>query len=270
MKKIRVGVIPAAGKGSRINDLPLTRVLPKPMLPLLDKPLIEYVIENMKRLGIETIYMVVGHKKELLKGYFGNGKDWSVDIDYVEQERPRGIAHAISLVESQVEEPFVTILGDDFTVARSLNNITEAFWKNKAWAVEGVVIERDIEILRRTCCLSIDKNGKITSIDEKPDAPCSTFRGCGIYVFDPIIFDYIKETSANPLRNEKEITDTLDLVQRRGKAFAAFVDGINININRLEDFEEAIRFLLNLNLDVSTMPRVHDKPRQFQVIPTTS
>ena len=67
MRKIKIGVIPAAGKGSRISDLLLTRVLPKPMLPILNKPILAYVIENMKSMGVEDIYVIIGHKKEIIQ-----------------------------------------------------------------------------------------------------------------------------------------------------------------------------------------------------------
>jgi len=245
MKKMRVGVIPAAGKGSRISDLPLTRVLPKPMLPLLDKPLIEYVLENMKRLGIETVYIVVGYKKELLKEYFGNGKDWNVNVEYVEQRNPKGIAHAISLVEDWVNEPFATILGDDFTITKSLSNITEAFWKNGAWAVEGIVPENDIEALKRTCCVSLEDDGRIKEIIEKPTKPKSRLRGTGVYLFHPRIFEFIRKTPISQKRNEKEITDTIGLIMREGKAYGALIDGVNLNVNTLTDLSRATEILLN-------------------------
>ncbi len=74
MKKIKVGVIPAAGKGNRIKELPLTKILPKPMLPVLNKPILEYVVEKMRDVGIETIYIIVGPKKEL-KDIGGNIPD---------------------------------------------------------------------------------------------------------------------------------------------------------------------------------------------------
>src|SRR3990170_3123027 len=148
MKKIKVGVIPAAGKGRRLNDLPLTKVLPKPLLPILNKPILEYVIENMKKMGVEEVYIVVGFKKEIIQEYFGHGEDIGVKINYVEQPNPQGIAQAIGLTHDCVDEPFVVILGDDLTIAESLDNLVKDFWVKRAKVVEGVILEKNVERLK--------------------------------------------------------------------------------------------------------------------------
>lgn len=245
MKKIKVGVIPAAGKGNRINDLPLTRILPKPMLPILNKPILEYVIENMKRLGVEVAYMIVGYKKDIIKEYFGSGVDWDIEIEYIEQKNPTGIAHAVGLVNNYIDEPFIVILGDDLTIAESLSDLTEMFWNKSAWAVEGVVTERDVNVLRRTCCVTVDENGKMIDIEEKPANPKSNLRGCGVYFFDPIVFDYIRKAPALPPRNEIEIINALKLMVNQGKAYALYIDGVNLNINTFRDLMEATELLLS-------------------------
>jgi dTDP-glucose pyrophosphorylase len=245
MKKVRVGVIPAAGKGNRINDLPLTRILPKPMLPVLNKPILEYVLENMKKLSVEVVYMIVGYKKDVIKRYFGSGADWDLEIKYVEQKNPKGIAHAIGLVKDYVNEPFISILGDDLTITKSLENLVFEFSEKEALAVEGLVVEKDMEVLRRTCCVVIDNNGKVIDIEEKPTIPKSDLRGCGVYVFDPIVFEFIKRTPISPLRNEKEITNTLRLIAQEGKFYGTLINGINVNVNTFNDLMNAIKLLLN-------------------------
>jgi len=244
MKKIRVGVIPAAGKGNRISELPLTRVLPKPMLPILNKPILEYVIENLKRLGVESVYLIVGYKKNIIEEYFGDGRDWNVEIEYVEQKNPKGIAHAVSLGENYISDPFFVVLGDDLTIANSPNNIAEVFRKNDAWVVEGVLPENDVNALKRTCCVSLEDDGRIKEIVEKPTEPKSRLRGIGVYLFHPRIFEFIRKTSISQKRNEKEITDTIGLIAREGKAYGAFIDGVNLNINTLVDLSRATEILL--------------------------
>lgn len=117
MNKIKVGVVPAAGKGRRLNDFPLTKVLPKPMLPILNKPILEYVIDNMKSIGIEEVYIIVGPKKKIIQDYFADGKDFDLHITYIEQRPSKGIAHAIGLTKNHISEPFMVILGDDLTIA---------------------------------------------------------------------------------------------------------------------------------------------------------
>ena len=83
MKKIRVGIMPAAGIGKRLSNLPLTRILPKPLLPIINKPIMEYGIENMKRLGVEIVHIIVGSQNKLIKKYFGDGSEFGVDINYI-------------------------------------------------------------------------------------------------------------------------------------------------------------------------------------------
>jgi dTDP-glucose pyrophosphorylase len=246
MKKIKYGIIPAAGKGVRIRNLPLTRVLPKPMLPIIDKPILEYVIENMKKFGVRTIYLIVGYKKELIQEYFKNGEDWGIEIHYIEQKELKGIAHAISLAQDYINEPFVVILGDDLTIApdEDFQKIIETFWKNNAYVVEGIVYENDIEVLKRTCCVVLNNSGKIKEIIEKPSVPISNLRGIGIYLFDPIVFDFIKQTPISTTRGEIEITDTIKLISMKGKAFGVLINGINININTYQDFIKAIHLMM--------------------------
>lgn len=246
MKKIKVGVIPAAGKGRRISDLPLTRVLPKPMLPILNKPILEYVMENMKSMGIEDVYVINGHKKEIIQEYFGNGEGFGLNIFYIEQKIPRGIAHAISLAKDYVNEPFTVILGDDLTIVKSLSNLVEIFWERSAWVVEGVVPENNLDVLKRTCCVALKNAGEIKEIIEKPTNPKSNLRGTGVYIFDPKVFDFIEVTPISNTRGEKEITDTVGMMAKEGKAYGALINGINININTSSDLKDATKLLLNL------------------------
>jgi NDP-sugar pyrophosphorylase family protein len=242
--KIKQCVIPAAGKGNRIAELPMTRIYPKPMLPVLNKPLLEYVVENAKKFKVETIYMIVGHRKEVIQEYFQTGEDWGVEILYLEQPKPTGISNALDLVRNRVDEPFLVILGDDLTIADSFEDFVNVFFDRKAWVVEGVVFEENVEALRRTCCLRLDSEGRIKEIAEKPICPTSGVRGIGVYLFDPIVFDFISRTPVSPRRKEKELTDTIALIAKEGKAFGCHVNGININVNTFEDLMTATQIFL--------------------------
>ena len=244
MKKIKVGVIPAAGHGRRLSSLPLTRVLPKCLLPVLNKPILGYVIENMKQIGVEEVYMIVGFKKELIQEYFEDGSDFGISIKYILQPNPLGIAHAIGLTREDIFEPFAVSLGDDLTISTSLENIVDLFWDKKAVAVEGVVHEANIEKLRQACCMQLEADGKIQNAEEKPCYPNSNVRGCGIYIFDPKVYKYIGNTPTSLPRNEKEITNTLKLIATDNLAYGAFINGVNINVNTSTDLLEATRLLL--------------------------
>jgi dTDP-glucose pyrophosphorylase len=245
MNKIKIGIIPAAGKGLRLNDLLLTRILPKPMLPILSKPLLEYVLDNMKSMGVEDVFMIVGAKKELIQEYFGNGTDFDLKITYIEQNPLRGIAHAISLTKDFVSEPFSVILGDDLTITSTLKNLAETFWEKRAFAVEGVVTEKNPDSIRRACSITLGDGGEIAEIIEKPSEPTSNLRGIGVYLFDPKVFDFIENTPISVKRNEKEITDTIGLIAKERRAYGVLINGVNINVNTSLDLLEATKLLIN-------------------------
>lgn len=233
MKKIKVAVIPAAGKGVRISAL--SELLPKPMIPIIDKPVLDYIIKELVDVGVEKVYLIVNWKKEKIKEFFGNGSKYGIKIKYIEQKNPKGIGHAIGLVQRYIKEPFFVILGDDFTITDSLQGFVNKFFEKKAMVVQGNIIEYDEEVIKRTGCVTTGKDGKYRMVSEKPEKPFSNIRICGIYVFDPRIFRYIRESPRTPPRNEIEITTAIDRATKEGRAYGHFIDGINININTKEE-----------------------------------
>jgi dTDP-glucose pyrophosphorylase len=238
MPQIKVGVIPAAGRGTRMGYL--SQILPKCLFPIYDRPIIHAIIENMKTIGVEQTYVIVNYQKEKLMEYLDGVRDeLGVNIDYIEQAELAGIARAIMLARDYAREPFVVILGDDCTITRSLGNLADLFFKKDATVVEGIVIEGNPALLMSTCCVSLDGDGRIQEIVEKPRHPTSRLRGCGVYIFRPDIFSYIEKTPVSPIRHEVEITHTIDMLARENKAFGGFIDGVNININSYEDLLRA-------------------------------
>jgi dTDP-glucose pyrophosphorylase len=234
MNKIKFGVIPAAGEGRRMGYL--SCILPKCLFPLYDKPIIHHVIENMKSIDIENIYVIVNYQTDKIREYFERVKnDIGVQIILLPQDTLLGIAHAIMLTRKHINEPFIVMLGDDCTLTQSLSNLIDTFFKSDAIVVEGIVREKDQNILRSTCCVRLNNNGQITQITEKPKEPFSNLRGCGIYVFKSEIFKYIEKTPVSRIRNEIEITDAINLVATEGKAYGEFINGFNININSYDD-----------------------------------
>lgn len=237
-------VVTVAGKGSRLSDLSFTRILPKPLLPILDKPIVHFIVENLKNIGIRRIVLSVRNRRELFEEYFGDGRDYGVEIDYVES-RPLagldGIAVSITAAKDAISSPFMVVLGDDFTVTPSLANLRDTFLEKNALVVEGVVQEPDLARLSRACSAYVAPDGRLTDLVEKEIHPRAAFRGCGIYVFDPIVFDYIARTKPSPLRGEVEITDTIRLIisEHPHRVFGTLINGVNININTLEDLIQA-------------------------------
>lgn len=206
-----VGVILAAGKGSRIK--PLNFHFPKPLLPICNKPIMQYQIEEMRELGIKEIYIVIGHLGNQIKKTFGTGKKWGVEITYVKQKERLGIAHAVGQLESYVKFPFLLYLGDIFYVSNRIKKMITIFQKDKDMgAVLAVKEEENPELIKRNFALILRKDGTVMRAIEKPRYVTNKLKGCGIYLFDLSIFDAIRNTPRTAMRDEYEITNSIQLL----------------------------------------------------------
>ena len=237
MKEIRKGVIPAAGLGTRF--LPITKSMPKEMLPIIDKPVIHYVVEEAISSGIEDILIVTGRGKRAIEDYFDNAPELEfylrdhkkdtmlkmvrdisslVDIHYIRQKEPLGLGDAILRAEKHIDgEPFGVLLGDDIFKGREpcfkqLTRIFESF-QSSIIGVEHVAREKipDYGIINGEAIGN--KIFKLHDIIEKPsiaEAP-SDIGVIGRYIFEPEIFDCIKETPLG-VSNEIQLTDAIRLL----------------------------------------------------------
>lgn len=241
-KKI-VGAILAAGEGSRIK--PLNLHFPKPLLPVGNKPIMEYQIEEMKKLGIDEIYVVIGHLGTRIKKYFDNGKKLGVKITYVKQEKRLGIAHAVGQLEAYIQDPFLLFLGDIFYVAKNLKKMINLFKKAKVGGVLAVKKEENPELIKRNFSLILGKNNQIKRVIEKPRYVINDLKGCGIYLFDLPIFDAIRNTPRTAMRDEYEITNAIQLLIDYGyKVYPAEVVEWDMNITFAQDLLDCNLFQL--------------------------
>ena len=237
-RKIKYGVIPAAGAGRRLGYL--SGLLPKALFPLYDRPIVHYVVDLMQRSGVEEICIIINVKKEQVIKYFDLiSMDLRVKIHFIEQKVLNGTAESILLTEKYTNgESFMVIYGDDCTVTKSLDGMIKDFYHKKPLVLEGIIKESDKKILSQTCSVDLARDGKIREILEKPEDPPYSKRGCGIYIFDNRIYDHIRNTPIHPIRKEKEITYTINMLAKEGKAYGYIIDGYNININ---DYNELLK-----------------------------
>ena|SRR3989344_1312317 len=242
---IRIGVIPVGGRGTRLGWL--GNLLPKPLVPLGQKPMLYHVIKNLELTGIDTIYLLVNYKSNLIKQYIASEIEFNkLKFRFIKSEQHLGLAEVILKTEKYINKPFIVILGDDFTESTNLKNFTTSSFPGDAIAVEAIVKENRPDILSQTCEVYINSKGQITKAVEKPTKPKSKFRGCGIYLFTPQIYDYIRKTKYSLISKKKEITDTINLAAIDKKAYAWYLKGVNININTQQDLEKAIKYLYSL------------------------
>lgn len=247
---IRKAVIPAAGLGTRF--LPATKSMPKEMLPIIDKPIIQFVVEEAIASGIEDIIIITGRGKRAIEDYFDTSpeleshllknekytllrevKDISslADIYYIRQKEPKGLGDAILKAEKHIkDEPFAVLLGDDIIKAvipgiKQLMNLFEKYNK-PIIAVEDVAKEKisDYGIIKGK---EIEKSVYfVEDIVEKPsfeEAP-SNIGTVGRYVFIPEIFDCLKITPPGK-GNEIQLTDAIRLLAEEEDVYGYAFDG---------------------------------------------
>lgn len=252
MAQPMVGVILAAGRGTRLH--PLNVDYPKPLLPVCNKPIIRYQLEDMKRVGIDEVFVVVGHLKEQMARELAHAeRALDMRIHPLDQGPPLGIAHALLQLERLVDTPFLVFLGDIFNVIPSLGDMTAMLRDRGADAVLAVTREPDPAILRKNFEVITRPDGCVVKVVEKPRHVTTDMKGCGIYLFRPEFFEALRKTPRTAQRDEYEVTDSIQLFIDSGhRVFAAFIVERDINVTVVCD-------LLDCNLselDVRGLPSV--------------
>jgi UTP--glucose-1-phosphate uridylyltransferase len=253
-KKIVKAVIPAAGFGTRM--LPATKAVPKEMLPVAGKPLIQFTVEEAVASGIETIILVVGSHKSVLQGHFGRNLELEsflevrqqsaaadlvrriadvAEIIYVEQEEPRGLAHAISCARPLLgEEAFAVLLPD--VIMLDEVPVTRQLLCAREQHGGSVVAIREVEFrdVERHGIIRVDSDVvppsagsvRIAALVEKPSAAHAPSRlgVFGRYVLEPVVWDFIAQAPPD-LRGEMQLTDALHLLCHESPLFGHFFEG---------------------------------------------
>ena len=198
------GIILHGGHGTRLR--PLTHTGPKQLLPIANKPMSQYCLESIVETGINDIAIIIGGVgSNKVQEYYGDGSNFGVNITYIEQDEPKGIAHAIRLCKEFVkDEKFLVFLGDNI-IQKSITGFVDTF-KNSNY--DATVLLCEVDNPSRFGIADI-KNEKIIKITEKPKSPISNLAVTGIYLLTPKIFEIIDKLKPS-WRNELEITDALD------------------------------------------------------------
>ena len=214
------GVILHGGHGTRLR--PLTHTGPKQLLPIANKPMSQFCLEAISETGITDIAIVIGGVgSNKVREYYGNGEKFGVKITYIEQDEPRGIAHAVRLCKEFVNnEKFLVFLGDNI-IQKSITNFVKNF-KNSDFDATILLCEVDNP---SRFGIAVVENNKILKITEKPKEPTSNLAVTGIYLLTPKIFQIIDDLKPS-WRNEFEITDALDnlLKQNNNISFEKITD----------------------------------------------
>ncbi|MHA1725647.1 MAG: nucleotidyltransferase family protein [Promethearchaeota archaeon] len=198
-------IVLAAGKGVRMK--PYTDIYQKTMIPVHDKPLLEYIIQGLIKAGFKKIIIVVGYKKEQIINYFGNGSKWNVQIDYVVQEPLNGTGGAVLFCEHLIQENhFFLTWGDILVPYKIYKQIVEVFKKEKE---DFILVANYLNNLHKGCAIFCENNHVINMIEKPPkNYKTSNLNNCGIFIFSREIFEVLKSLEYSE-RGEIEIPDAL-------------------------------------------------------------
>jgi glucose-1-phosphate thymidylyltransferase len=198
-------VILAAGQGTRLR--PVTLTMPKPLVPVANKPLIAYAVDVLKNAGLTEIGIVVNDLESPIVTQLGNGVDLGVHLDYIVQKEQRGLAHAVGLCRDFVgDEPFCVLLGDNIFQDK-MEQLLRTFPQSSAELAIALI---EVPDPSRFGIAEIH-NGRITRVVEKPKEPPSNLAISGAYLFRKSIFEAIANIKPS-WRNELEITDAIDYI----------------------------------------------------------
>ncbi len=205
------GIILHGGHGTRLR--PLTHTGPKQLIPIANKPISQYVLESLRGAGCKEIAIILGDIfPEKVKEFYGDGSKFGVKISYIEQDKPRGIAHAVALCEKFVDDsPFVVHLGDDL-LKDGAGNFAGKFLKAHFDAMVLLQVVKHPELFG---VAEFDEKGQLKRLVEKPKNPPSNYALTGVYFFTPPVFDAIRSLKPS-WRGEYEITEAIQALLERG------------------------------------------------------
>ncbi len=232
------GLILSGGKGTRLR--PFTYTGAKQLVPIANKPILFYAIEGLVDCGITELGIVVGDTKDEVVRAVGDGSRFDAQVTYIDQEAPRGIAHAVKISKPFLgDSPFVLFLGDNF-IRGGIADYVDQF---RAGCHNSLILLCPVEEPQHVGVAELDGE-RLVRVVEKPPDPPSNLAVIGIYFFDPQVFDAIDRIQPSP-RGELEITDTIQQLIDDGLDVRAVQIGDRwIDTGKHDDLLEANHLIL--------------------------
>jgi glucose-1-phosphate thymidylyltransferase len=235
------GVVLHGGSGTRLR--PLTHSGPKQLIPIANKPVSQYAVEDLLACGIKEIAFILGDvHPEKVKDHYGDGTAYGAKFTYIRQDEPRGIAHAIGLCRNFVgESPFIVYLGDNLIK----DGITKQAREFQTARADATILLSKVKDPSKFGVAKLDYHNKLVELEEKPKKPASNLALTGIYMLKPAIFEMIDKLHPSR-RNELEITEAIQLLLENGhRVDYHVVEGWWKDTGTPEDILESNRLVLD-------------------------
>jgi dTDP-glucose pyrophosphorylase len=216
MMKIDKAVLLAAGRGTRMREL--TADLPKPMIEVRGKPVLQHIVEGLRDAGVQRFLIIVGYRAEAVQNFFGDGSRYRIEIQYATQAAQDGTGRVVDLSRNFVaNSPFVLAYGDILVDPANYKRLI-----NLADDVETLISVTRGEDVSKGGAVFLNERMELVDLREKskPGEPSSPWYNAGLYAFRPSIFDFTAKLKPSP-RGEYELTDAIRELAQSGKKVQA-------------------------------------------------
>lgn len=231
-------IVPAAGEGTRLQ--PLTADRPKGLVEVSGEPLLTHCFNALFSVGVDELVVVVGYHGDEIRERYGDDFR-GIPVTYVEQGKPRGLAHALLQAEPYVAGPFVQLNGDNVVRA----NLGDAVARRRETGADAVLLVERVprKWARETGVCVTDDDGRLRRVLEKPPDPPSRLVQTGFFAFSPTIFEACRAVEPSD-RGEYELSDAVTHLLESGRCVETVrMEGWRVNVNSLDDLRRAERRL---------------------------
>jgi dTDP-glucose pyrophosphorylase len=217
MARIDKAVLLAAGRGTRMREL--TTDLPKPMIEVRGKPVLQHIVEGLREAGVRDLLIIVGYHADAVQNFFGDGSRYNIEIQYATQAVQDGTGRLVNLARNFAgNSPFILSYGDILVDPANYKRLVDL-----PHDVEAIISVTRGEDVRKGGAVFLNKEMELVDLREKAQAgePTSPWYNAGLYTFRPSIFDFTAKLKPSP-RGEYELTDAIRDLARSGKTIKAY------------------------------------------------